>query len=222
MELGADKRSLLTLGGALVVLVGVLYFQFFLNPPASPPASPQPAAAAGTAAARAPGSGRTQQRSGRRGEGAPDPMSADITLRTDLLERVRGIEEPEVDRNIFLFGRPKPAAPAPPPPEVTEQAQRLLDAVQPNATAEPEPAPADAPPPKPPARPPNWKYYGLADDPSSEAARAFLLDGEEILMVREGTLVRGRYRITVIDGESISLRDQNAAADFTIQLEAAR
>lgn len=221
MELGADKRSLLALAGVLAVLLGVLYFQFFRHPPAAapqaiPPGSPQPTAAASGASARTPAGARAQ----RRGDGPADPMTADVTLRTDLLERVRGIEEPQVDRNIFQFGRPKPAAPAP-PPELAERAQQLLEAAQQTQPAETQPAPAAAPPPKPPARPPSWKYYGHADDPSSAAARAFLLDGEEILIVREGTLVRGRYLITGIEGESISLRDRDAAADFTIGLEAA-
>ena len=141
-------------------------------------------------------------------------------MRTDLLERVRAIEPPAVERDIFNFGRPQRPAPAPPTPEMQREAQSRLEAAmkRPRAAA---PAPARRPAP-PRAQPPRWKYYGLAGDPSSSVQRAFLLDGEEILVAEEGLLLRDRYSIRSVGADAITLHDRQVGQDFTIRLEVPR
>ncbi len=212
MELGANKRSLIQLGVALAVLAIVVYVQFFSGPgggPAPLPTAQRPAVSAGGAANQPP---TVDPQS----PNEPD-LTADATLRKDLLERVRAIETPVVDRDIFNFGRPKPREIAGPTREEARLAQAKLEA----AARKPAPRPArPAPRPAPKkARPPDWKYYGLASSAHSEARRAFLLDGDEILLASEGSLLQGRYRITDIGLQAVRLKDTEENQEFSIPLE---
>lgn len=212
MELGANKRSLIQLGVALAVLAIVVYVQFFSGPgggPAPVPTAQRPAVSAGGTANQPP---------------AVDPQSpnepdftADATLRKDLLERVRAIETPVVDRDIFNFGRPKPREIAGPTREEARLAQAKLEAAARKPATRPA-RPAPRPAPKK-ARPPDWKYYGLASSAHSEARRAFLLDGDEILLASEGSLLQGRYRITDIGLQAVRLKDTEENQEFAIPLE---
>lgn len=233
MELGANRKSLVQLGVALAVLATVVYFQFLRNPGApvrqrlpesSPPAPTEAAAGAPglrqVSAVRRTG-GRFRPRLGRpKSDDAPDPMTADASLRTELLDRIRGIEEPSVERDIFNFGRPRRPEVKPPTPAETKQAQARLEA----ALRKPQPAPAGPAPRKvpPAAKPPDWKYYGLASLPGQDTRRAFLLDGEEILVAAEGALIQERYRIDRIGLETLVLEDVQAQQEFTLPLEASR
>lgn len=212
MELGADKKSLIQLGVALAVLAIVVYVQFFSGPgesPAQVPAAQRPAVSTGRTASQPPTADPQSQ-------DEPD-FAADATLRKDLLERVRAIETPVVDRDIFNFGRPKPREIAGPTREEARLAQAKLEA----AARQPAPRPArPAPRPAPKkARPPDWKYYGLASSAHSEARRAFLLDGDEILLASEGSLLQGRYRITDIGLQAVRLEDTQENEEFSIPLE---
>ena len=233
MELGANQKSVVTLTGLLTVLAFVTYYQFFREAGETIPQR-QPVVRTGTrdaglsgepASGRPAGTGRLagrfRPRLGRsKPEDRPDPMTVDATLRKGLLERLRGIEEPNVERDIFNFGRPKPPAVTAPTREEVRQAQARLEAtMQKKRPATPRPPPRPSPPK---ARPPTWKYYGLADDPASTAQRAFLLDGEEILVAAEGTVFQGRYRIDQIGFDAIVLKDLQADQEFSIQLEGPR
>ncbi len=222
MELGADRKSLAQLGVALAVLAGVVYYQF-LRSPAEPTASGGPAAAEEGPSRPVPDAG-TSRRGGRfqarlgRGTGkeAPDPLTADATLRSDLLEQVRSIAVPTVERDIFNFGRPPRPKPQPPTPAEARLAQQRLEA----ALQKPPPAPKPAkPPPEPPYRPPSWKYFGMASQPGAERARAFLLDGEEVLVATGGSVLRDRYRLDRVGAERVVLTDLQAEREFSIALE---
>ena len=233
MELGANRKSLIQLGIALAVLAIVVHLQFFRDPGAPVQQSrteARPSAPAETAtgepasrqmsAIRRTG-GRFRPRLGRpKSDEAPDPMTADASLRNELLERVRGIAEPSVERDIFNFGRPRKPEVKPPTPAETKQAQERLEA----AMRKPKPAPPKPAPRKAPSRakPPDWKYYGLASLPGQDMRRAFLLDGEEILVAAEGALIQERYRIGQIGQETLVLEDVQAQQEFTIPLEVPR
>ena len=233
MELGADRKSLAMLGAALAVLAVVVYFQYFRQAPDPLPAGLEtvlPAAAptdlaevvipAPPPAARQRG-GRFRPRVGGRGsDDPPDPLTADTSLRTGLLEKIRSIEVPSVDRDIFNFGRPKPPA-GPPQPEV-RQAQAVLDrAMAKKPVAAPKPPPKKAPVVAT-VRPPDWKYFGLASQGDAAPKRAFLLDGEEILVGARGSVLNGRYRIESIGMEVVVLADLEANQEFSIDLEVPR
>ena len=230
MEVGADRKSLIKLAAALAVLAAVLYFQFFresVSEPTARRATPEAAAitrdpdslAQPTGQRRG---GRFQPRLGGRGaEDAPDPLTAETTLRTDLLQRVRAIEVPTVDRDIFNFGRPKPPPPKPPDPEAARAAQRRVEEQMRAqrdraASARPKPAPA------PRARPPAWKYFGVAGRGNTTAQRAFLLDGEEILVAEQGLVLQDRYRIESVGLDSLVLADLKSKQEFSIPLEVPR
>ena len=213
MELGANKRSLIQLGAALAVLAIVVYVQFFGESgerPAPAPATQRPAVSAVRTTSQPPSADPQSQNE-------PD-FSAGATLRKDLLERVRAIETPVVDRDIFNFGRPKPREIAGPTREEARLAQAKLEA----AARQPAPKPgrpAPRPVPKKTVRPPDWKYYGLASSAHSQAQRAFLLDGDEILLASEGTVLQGRYRITEIGLQAVRLEDTEENQEFSIPLE---
>ena len=233
MELGADKRSVAKLGAALAVLAAVVYFQFLREAPAARPAEPAAgrtgSGPAEVAAAAIPASapsarqrgGQFRPRVGGRGsDDPPDPLTADTTLRTAVLDKIRSIEVPSVDRDIFNFGRPKPSA-GPPQPEA-RQAQAVL-----NRAMEKRVVPAPKPPPKQPppvvtVRPPDWKYFGLASQGDEVPKRAFLLDGEEILVGALGSVLNGRYRIESIGVEAVVIVDLEANQEFSIDLEVPR
>ena len=210
MELGANKRSLIQLGVAVFVLAIVVYVQFFSGSGEAPaPTTQRSAASTGSTTSRPPTTDRQAQNE-------PD-FTADATLREDLLERVRAIETPVVDRDIFNFGRPKPREIAGPTREEARLAQAKLEA----ATRKPAPRPA-RPAPRPAhktVRPPDWKYYGLASSAHTEARRAFLLDGDEILLASEGALLQDRYRITKIGRQAVTLEDTQEDQEFSIPLE---
>ena len=226
MELGANRKSLTQLGVLLALLALVTYFQFFREPesparPAQATQAPAPGASQGTSgqqATTAQPRGRFQPRVGRSGrEVALDPLTADATIRKDRLQRLREIEEPAVERDIFNFGRPKPVRVQGPTQEEMLQAQQRLE--QTRRAPPPPPSKPAQPPPPPPAKPPPWKYYGVASLPGSDSRRAFLLDGEEILVVAQGAMVRDRYRIGTIGEEGIQIEDIQAAQEFSIPLQ---
>ena len=77
---------------------------------------------------------------GRGSDGPPDPLTADTTLRTAVLDKIRSIEVPSVDRDIFNFGRPKPPA-GPPQPEAREAQAALNRAMEKRVVAAPKPPP---------------------------------------------------------------------------------
>lgn len=221
MEIGANKKSLIQLAVALSVLAVVVYVQFFSGQsgssalrtagrqPAPAPAASRPAGPSGGPAVQTPAPDLPTQ--------TEDDPSADATLRKDLLERVRAIETPVVDRNIFNFGRPKPREVVGPTKEEAQLAQAKLEA----AVSKPRPKP-EPPAPRPVTKsvpPPNWKYYGLASAAQSEIRKAFLLDGDEILLASKGSLLQGRYRITEIGLQAVRLEDTQENQKFSIPLE---
>ena len=218
MELGANKKSLIQLAVALAVLAVVMYVQFFSGPsgsPATPATATRPVPSPATE--RPAGPTASQPQAADLATSQELNPAADATLRKELLERVRAIEAPVVDRNIFNFGRPKPLEIAGPTREEARLAQAKLEAAVRKPGPKPE-LPAPKPAPKV-ARPPNWKYYGLASAANSEARQAFLLDGEEILLASKGSLLQGRYRITDIGLQAVELEDTQENQQFSIPLE---
>ena len=169
-----------------------------LFPPASPSASRQ----AGTAAS---GTRSGQDRAlaaavdggsaaPRRGKQRKLVLDVDPSLRLDLLEASRAVIYQGSSRNIFEYpsqAEPLPVAPAPP---VTPPGDE-------SATQTPAP-------PKPPSLP--WKFYGTAQQ-SGGPRRAFLTDGEEILIAKEGEVVAKFYKINRIGVSSLELEDTRSS-----------
>lgn len=145
-------------------------------------------------------------------------MTADTSLRTDLRDRLREVESPEVGRDIFSFGAARRPPPEPLTTEEVESAQaRLEEEATDTSAVETEPPPE---PPPPPAEPPPWTYYGLANNLSNPAGQAFLLDGEEILLAQQGMVLQDRYLVQSIGADAIEVQDLQAGQSFTIRLVA--
>ena len=118
-------------------------------------------------------------------------LDVDPTLRLDLLEASRSVEYQGSSRNIFEFYNP----PAPPP---------VVDPAPPLPPPEDGSGGATPPPPRQPAI--ALKFYGTAQRLGGPR-RAFLTDGEEIMIAQEGEVVAKFYRINRIGVSSLELED---------------
>lgn len=144
-----------------------------------------------------------------------DPMSIDPTLRLDLLAKVQAVTYGGPGRNLFEFGTapppeakpvndPKIAINKPGPPKPTFYA----NGIGPSAT----PPPPPPPPPEPTAPPIPLKFYGYAG-PRGSDQRVFLIEGEEIFVVRAGDVVKSRYKVVRITTLSVEMADTQFPKD---------
>jgi hypothetical protein len=128
---------------------------------------------------------------GRRGQRGNDALAdLDPTLRLDLLEAARNVEYRGSPRNIFQVYTPPPPPPPPAPPTPP-----------PGASAGSQPS---GPPPPPPI---SLKFYGTAQQSGGEPRKAFLLEGEEIFIAKEGDVVAKDYKVIRIGAASIEMED---------------
>jgi hypothetical protein len=225
MKLGAERNKVIMLAALSMIAAGTIYVQYFSGPPTAPPRAPRPtaadaAAAPATAVQRAPRARPARSRSQRfqpsfsGGSEEPlDPMQVDPTLRTDLLAKVRAVEFTRVERDLFQFTTRKVE---PLKPAQVAKAQELLKKAE-----EPKPPPAAEPPPpsKPKAPPIPWKYYGFATPPGDTRKRAFLLDGEDVLIATEGDVFKNRYKVVRIGVNSIIVEDLQFQDQQTLPLD---
>jgi hypothetical protein len=229
MKIGAEKNKVILLAVVSVIAVYTVYTQIFSGPPAPPRPARQAAQARETTRPQrkqtATPAGRMLTRGGNFrpvfGTGADDepldPMVVDPTLRTDLWTRVRSVEFSGVERDLFRFGERKKPEVAPPDPSKVAEAQKRLVAAQ-NAQQNPKPAPAAAPAARK-APPISFKYYGFASADGSLKKRAFLLDGEEVLIGAEGDVFKKRYKIIRIGLNSIVVEDMQFEDQQELKLQ---
>jgi hypothetical protein len=142
-------------------------------------------------------------------------------VRIDLLEAVSGSYKSE--RNIFAYREPPPPppppppAPPPPPPDqdkdgvpdfrdncvsVSNPDQSDVDRDGIGTTCETEP---EVPPPPPPPVPPqfDWKFIGVFGNPRNPLAT--FVRGDEILNVRTGDIIDGKFILRGIGIESAEI-----------------
>ena len=183
----------------VVPLCAWLVYRNLLAPADPRLAVPQPPAASSRTGSSTEGSAPAPAPAQRAASGGPlsqeDLASLDPTLREDLLERSRQIAYSGSTRNIFQYYTPPPppAPPAPPPPPP-----------QPSEAAGSQSAP---PPPPPPVA---LKFYGIAAPPGSGDKKAFLTDGDEIIIAQEGETIARFYKIIRIGVNSIELEDSRS------------
>ena len=190
--------------GVLVPLCSWLVYRNLIAPQDPRLAATPPGADSARAAAlQSPSSERTPPAPASRPGGGPDqPLSQeelaalDPTLREDLLERSRQVAYAGSSRNIFQYYTPPPP-PAPPPPPPTPEL----------VPDEAGPAPP-APTPPPPAI--ALKFYGIATPSGAGDKKAFLTDGDEIIIAQEGEVIAGFYKIIRIGVNSIELEDSRS------------
>jgi hypothetical protein len=221
MTVGAEPKKVAILAGIVVLGIVLYFYNSSSDITIAAPAATAPVASSPVPAAS---SGRTAQRSrrpqntafqprvlGSRPDDKLDPESINPELRLDLLAKVQGIEPAEAGRNLFQFGQPpappKPAQPVPPNvPKIPVNNQ-------------PPPAVTKLGPTGPPPPPPiDLKYYGYVVSKTDGVKQAFLLDGDNILMVSENETVKQRYRIVKIALTTIEIEDMQAKNTQTLRL----
>jgi hypothetical protein len=237
MKVGAeDKKKVALLAALSAIALVTVYIQFFSSTPQNGAGNPAARPSASRLAAGGPPTTAQPARPIRRrvpAGGAAfqpvwtsladdesfDPLEADPTLRTDLLEAVRSVSFTNVERNIFEFTSRRRIE-APPSAAEIARATALQQAAE--REAEP-PAPVQPPTPQPPRAPRlNWRYYGFANADEDGERRAFLLDGTDVLIGSEGDVFRNRYKIVRIGQTQIVIEDMQFQSEQELTLEAPR
>ena len=226
MKWGFNEPKKLMILGALVAVGGYLGFSNLVSSPSSSPAAPSVSAPAGAVpvSADAPPIQRATPRPSRargqsdefhpvlhskRPEDRIDPAKVDPTLRLDLLAKVQGeTSSAGAGRNIFTFGQP-PAKPLPPEPKID------LTKAPPKPAVPAGPPPPSGPPPPPPI---SLRYYGFTSVAGTAAKTAFFLDGEDILVAKEGETLKRRYRVVRIGTNSVVMEDTESKHQQTLPL----
>src|ERR1700723_28652 len=106
-------------------------------------------------------------------------------LRLDLLDKIKKLDYSGSHRNIFIFGPP------PPPPKTAEQIARDNYRAQ---------GPHQPPPPPPVTVP--AQLFGSALMSKTGKHVAFFLNGDEVLVVEEGSVFLDRYRLPKLAKDS--------------------
>jgi hypothetical protein len=231
MTLGAEPKKMAILGGLLAVAVVV----YFINSSSTGDSGYKPSTArsgVGAGSGRTPGiaapvylpsaptrQSRAAEREFRpspkrkRGEAPPDPTTIDPTLRLDVLAKLQQVNVEGSHRSIFDFGQ------APPPEQPKTEIAKGPKAPNP-LLPKPEAPPAASAPPAPPQAPPvPLKFYGYVSPSNQPNKRAFFVEGEDIHVVREGDMVKNRYKIVRIGVNSVIVEDTQFKSQQTLPLE---
>lgn len=224
-KLGTENKKQVYILAALgVVAVAVLAYNFMSgdSTPSPAPRAPRPALTDPALAenARPDSSLPTRRRNASRGDlktwtvklgppkgGHTDPSQIDPTLRLDLLAKLQSVEPAAAGRNLFQVG------PAPAPAGAIKNPPKIIPGPPATATATP-------PVPVAPAAPPiDLKYYGYSTVKGEVRRKAFLLDGEDIIMAFEGELVKKRYKVVKINATSVTMEDTQFKNTQTLPLQ---
>lgn len=229
MKLGAEPKKVKILVG-LFALAGIVYYMESGPSEPAPPPRPgpklnaSPSSAVSTARAtetRRRGSssslGEFKPRVGAANpQDRPDPATIDPQIHFDLLAKLEGVQVNSSGRNIFQMG-------AAPPPAAAQGPLKPLPAKVPTIVTNHPATPAAAGPSAPTAPPITFHYYGFKVSKANGKKQAFLLDGEDIMIAGENDSVKkGRYKITHIGVNSITIEDTQFKHSQTLQLEEIR
>jgi hypothetical protein len=239
VKVGSQERGKVIILVVLLVVAGVLVYQQFISGPTAPAGAPptrttqQPRSSAADRRVRSAADDILGERAAQKtravartsndfkpslkkfkpGEG-PDPDKADPTLRVDLLAKVQAVEYEGVERNLFQFGAAKPRLT---PQQVAEAKKEAAVAAAKLAESNGSAKPGE--PPKPTAPPVNMKYFGFANRPGDNRKRAFLMDGDDILVATEGEVLKKRYKVVRIGINSLVVEDIQFHSEQTLPLQ---
>jgi hypothetical protein len=226
MNLGAEPKKVAILAG--IVVAGVAYY-VSSSADSTSASSPRvvPISASNDAVTAAPPTrSRTGGRlalseirprvGGTRPDDKVDPATIDPELRLDLLAKIQKVEPIEAGRNLFQFGAaPAPLTPIPPiPTGVPHIDTKLQPPPQSSLNAAKSTLPST-----PQAPPINLKYYGYEVSKADGHKEAFLLDGDDIMLVTENETVKQRYKIVRIALTSIVIEDTQSKSTQTLALQ---
>jgi hypothetical protein len=122
-------------------------------------------------------------------------------LRLDLLDKIKKLDYSGSHRNIFIFGPPPP-----PPRSPAEIARENFRAQGPQK-----------PPPPPPVTVPA-QLFGSAFMSKTGKRVAFFLDGDEVLVVEEGSVFLNRYRLDKIGNDSADVEETSSGRHAAVQM----
>lgn len=181
MKIGAENKNKLIIMAVLLAIAipAVIYSlkPMFSGSPAA--VAPRPAAA--SPAAKKGGTSAT----------ALHETSLDTTLRTDLLAASQKIAYDGAKRNIFRMEEPPAPVIEKPLTQVAGNGVKMGPDLPPN------------PPPPPPI---TLKYFGFSNKPG-EPRKAFVMDGDEIFVAKEGDIVSRHYKILQISNTAVMVED---------------
>jgi hypothetical protein len=136
-----------------------------------------------------------------------DPSRIDPTLRLDLLAKLQSVEVEAGGRNLFQLGpAPAPDGPVKAPPKIIPGPIAIAP-TGPVAPVVPQAPPIDL------------KYYGYSTVKGEARRKAFLLDGEDIIMAFEGETVKRRYKVVKINATSVTMEDTQFKSTQTLPLQ---
>ena len=134
-------------------------------------------------------------------DGKFQPLNVDEPqLRIDLLEKLQKLEYSGTHRNIFS------AVALPVEPTAAEKAK--LEHRYPTV---------DAPPPPPPVQVPA-QFFGYASMKSSPRRLAFFLNGEDVIVVQEGSVFLSRFRLDKIGNDSADVEEISSGRHATVPM----
>jgi len=145
----------------------------------------------------------------KRKEDQPDLSSIDPTLHMELLAKVQEVKLEGGQRNLFQFGPVQTLA----GPEPKIALGGHLMGPMPVVEKPPEPAVAKAP--ELPLTIP-YKYYGLSTKRIDGKKTAFILDGEEIILATEGSVIKKRYKVISIGATSVQMEEVDSKRRATL------
>src|SRR5271167_39844 len=122
-------------------------------------------------------------------------------LRLDLLDKIKKLDYSGSHRNIFIFG--------PPPPPARSQAEIARESFRAQGPHQP--------PPSPPVTVPA-QLFGSAFMSQSGKRVAFFLDGDEVLVVEEGSVFLNRYRLDKIGNDSADVEETSSGRHAIVQM----
>jgi len=222
MNVGAEPKKVAILAGIVVLGIALYFYNSSSDVTIKVPPTPASVTLAPVSAAA---SGRTAQRSrrsqntafqprvlGSRPDDKLDPASINPELHLELLAKIQSIEPAEAGRNLFQFGQP------PAPPKPVQPVPSNVPKIPVNQSPPPPDVTHNVPTGPPPAPPIDLKYYGYVVSKTDGHKEAFLLDGDNILMVSENQTVKQRYRIVKIALTTIEIEDTQAKNTQTLRL----
>jgi len=185
-----NRRELLLLG--VVVALGALAYGVYVEWPGT--------SAVGSATSNQEGQRSSGGRGDRKGlSGGQADEAPNVHL--DALSADR--QRPETRRNLFRFKEKPPPPPPPPPPPRVPTAAELAAAAGP-----------------PPPAPITVKFYGYSQTLANGKRMGYFMDGDEILLAREGDTLERKYRVVRIGASSAVLEDLNARREQSVPLTA--
>jgi hypothetical protein len=134
-------------------------------------------------------------------DGKFQPLNVDEPqLRLDRLEKLHKLEYSGMHRNIFSAVAL--------PVEPTAEERKRLEHQYPTVPHPPPPPPVEVP----------AQFFGYASMPSSPRRLAFFLNGDDVIVVQEGSVFLSRFRLDKIGNDSADVEEVSTGRHATVQM----